>query len=137
MGWIKDAKAMIDDLRRVSPFMRVWGPSLNGPMVLGGLVFISHYEAVLILISCVISVLFAAQIHKRSPFSRLTSLVHIVWLPLFPLLLKAVSSHGVGDIYGIWLGFVTVTMGISLAFDVLNTALYLLSKNNKFEGADA
>jgi len=137
MGWIKDAKAMIDDLKRVSPFMRIWGPALNGPMVLGGVIFIDHFEAVLILISCVISVLAAAQIHKRLPFSRLTSLVHIVWLPLFPLLVQTLMADGVASLYGAWLAYVTVTMGISLAFDVWNVALYLLSKNSKFEGADA
>lgn len=137
MDWIKAAKAMIDDLTRVSPFMRVWGPALNGPMVLGGLIFIGHFEAVLILLSCVFSVLVAAQIHKRSPFSRLTSLVHIVWLPLFPLLIQTLMGHGLGSIYGAWLAYVTVTMGISLVFDAWNIAVYLFSKNSKFEGADA
>lgn len=136
MGWIRDVKCMIEDLQRVSPFMRIWGPLLNAPMVLGGLVFFYRFEAVLILISCVGSVLIAAQMHKRVPFTRLSSLVHIVWLPLFPYLVQVLIDRGVVDLYSAWLAFVTLTMGICLAFDALNIALYLSSSNNKYEGAD-
>lgn len=136
MGWIRDVKSMIEDLQRVSPFMRIWGPLLNAPMVLGGLVFINRFEAVLILISCVGSVLVAAQMHKRVPFTRLSSLVHIVWLPLFPYLVQVLIDRGMVDLYSAWLAFVTLTMGICLALDALNIALYLSSSNNKYEGAD-
>ncbi len=137
MGWIRDAKSMIDDLNRTSPFMRVWGPLLNAPMVLGGLVFIGHFEAVLVLVTCVGSVLVAAQMHKRAPFTRLTSLVHVVWVPLFPYLLQELLDRGVGDIYGAWLAFVTVLMGVCLVLDGRNLALYFSSSpNNKYEGAD-
>jgi hypothetical protein len=127
---------MIEDLQRVSPFMRIWGPLLNAPMVLGGLVFFYRFEAVLILISCVGSVLIAAQMHKRVPFTRLSSLVHIVWLPLFPYLVQVLIEQGVVDLFSAWLAFVTLTMGICLALDALNIALHLSSSNNKFEGAD-
>lgn len=136
MGWIRDVKNMIDDLQRVSPFMRVWGPLLNAPMVLGGLVFLNHFEAVLILVTCVGSVLVAAQMHKRVPFTRLSSLVHVVWLPLFPYLVQVLMEQGVADLYSAWLAFVTVTMGICLLLDGLNIALYFSSSNNKYEGAD-
>ncbi len=136
MGWIRDVKSMIEDLQRVSPFMRVWGPLLNAPMVLGGLIFLNRFEAVLILISCVGSVLIAAQMHKRVPFTRLSSLVHIVWLPLFPYLVQVLIDRGVADLYSAWLAFVTLIMGICLALDALNIALYLSSSNNKYEGAD-
>lgn len=136
MGWIRDVKTMIEDLQRVSPFMRVWGPLLNGPMVLGGLVFIYRFEAVLILITCMGSVLVAAQMHKRAPFTRLSSLVHVVWLPLFPYLVQALTERGVVDLFSAWLAFVTLTMGICLVLDALNIALYFSSSNNKYEGAD-
>jgi hypothetical protein len=136
MGWIRDVKSMIEDLQRASPFMRIWGPLLNAPMVLGGLVFINRFEAVLILISCVGSVLVAAQVHKRVPFTRLSSLVHVVWLPLFPYLVQVLIDRGVVDLYSAWLAFVTLTMGICLSLDALNIALYLSSSNNKYEGAD-
>ncbi len=136
MGWIRDVKNMIEDLQRVSPFMRVWGPLLNAPMVLGGLVFINRFEAVLILASCVGSVVVAAQIHKRVPFTRLSSLVHVVWLPLFPYLVQVLMDRGIADLYGAWLAFVTLTMGICLALDALNIALYLSSSSDKYEGAD-
>jgi len=136
MGWIRDVKSMIDDLNRTSPFMRVWGPLLNFPMVIGGLFFISHFESVMILGTCIGTVLVAAQIHKRAPFTRLSSLVHVVWLPLFPYLVQVLIDRGVADLYSAWLAFVTLTMGICLALDALNIALYLSSSNNKYEGAD-
>ncbi len=136
MGWIRDVKNMIEDLQRVSPFMRVWGPLLNAPMVLGGLIFLYRFEAVLILVTCVGSVLVAAQMHKRMPFTRLSSLVHVIWLPLFPYLVQTVIGQGVVDAYSTWLAFVTVTMGVCLAFDALNIALCLSSSNNRYEGAD-
>lgn len=137
MGWIRDVKSMIDDLNRTSPFMRVWGPLLNFPMVLGGLVFIRHFEAGLILVTCVGSVLVAAQMHTRVPFTRLTSLVHVVWLPLFPYLVQVLMEQGVADLYSVWLAFVTMTMGVCLVLDGRNLALYFSSSpNNKYEGAD-
>ncbi len=136
MGWISDVKLMIQDLQRVSPFMRIWGPLLNAPMVLGGLIFINHFEAVLILATCVGSVLVAAQMHKRTPFTRLSSLVHVVWLPLFPYLVQMLVDQGVVNLYSAWLAFVTITMGLCLAFDALNLALYFSSPNSKYEGAD-
>ncbi|WOF75786.1 hypothetical protein QMT40_003463 [Parvibaculaceae bacterium PLY_AMNH_Bact1] len=136
MGWIRDIKNMIEDLQRVSPFMRVWGPLLNAPMVLGGVVFINRFEAVLILVSCVGSVAVAAQIHKRVPFTRLSSLVHVVWLPLFPYLVQVLMDRGAVDLYSAWLAFVTLTMGICPALDALNIGLYLSSSSNKYEGAD-
>ncbi len=137
MSWIHDAWKMIGDLQRTSPFMRVWGPALNAPKVLGGLIFINRFEGVLILISCVASVLVAAQIHKRVPFSRLTSLVHVVWVPLFPELIRTLTTEGLETFFGIWLGYVVVTMGVSLFFDARNIVLYLIRQDAKFEGADA
>ncbi len=137
IGFVKDARNMILDLNRVSPFLRIWGPALNVPHVVGGLVFIGRYEAALVLATSVFSVVVAAQIHKRSPFSRLTSLVHIVWLPLFPLLLEVLMTEGAVGAFGIWLAYVVVTMAISLVLDAWNLILYVFTRNNAFEGADA
>lgn len=141
IGLVKDARNMISDLNRESAFMRVWGPALNVPHVLGGLVFIGRYEAALILATSVFSVIVAAQIHKRSPFSRLTSLVHVVWLPLFPLLVQTLMDEGVQRAFSVWLAYVVVTMGISLILDAWNIVLALGTRNKRFhtrpEGASS
>lgn len=137
IGFVKDARDMITDLNRVSPFLRVWGPALNIPHVVGGLIFIGRIEAALVLATCVFSVVVAAQIHKRRPFSRLTSLVHVVWLPLFPVLVDVLMTEGAVGAFGIWLAYVVVTMAISLVLDAWNIILILFTRNNAFEGADA
>ena len=105
--------------------------------MVGGLVFISRIEAALVLVTCVFSVVVAAQIHKRHPFSRLTSLVHVVWLPLFPMLVEGLMTEGAVGAFGIWLAYVVITMAISLVLDVWNIVLALFTRNNAFEGADA
>lgn len=137
IGYVTDARNMISDLNRVSPFLRVWGPALNIPHVVGGLIFIGRIEAALVLVTCIFSVVVAAQIHKRRPFSRLTSLVHVVWLPLFPMLLDVLMTQGAVGAYGIWLTYVVITMGVSLILDAWNIILILFTRNNAFEGADA
>lgn len=73
---IRDSFAMITDLRRNAPGIGHWGAALNIPHVVGGLIFIQQLEALLVLVTCVVSVMVAAQIHKRAPYSRLTSIVH-------------------------------------------------------------
>lgn len=137
IGFVKDARDMISDLGRVSPFLRLWGPALNIPHVAGGLIFIGRYEAALVLATSIFSVMVAAQIHKRSPFSRLTSLVHVVWLPLLPMLLEVLRTDGAVGAFGIWLIYVVITMVISLILDTWNIILTLFTRNNAFEGADA
>lgn len=133
IGLVNDTRNMISDLNRESPFMRIWGPVLNVPHVVGGLVFVVQPEATLVLVTAIFSVVVAAQIHKRSPFSRLTSLVHVVWLPLLPMLVDALAREGVKGVYGTWLAYVVVTMGISLVLDVRNIGLYAFTRNNRFE----
>lgn len=133
---IKDAYTMISDLKRTSPFMRIWGPLLNVPHVVGGLVFVAHFEALLILISALFSVIAAAQIHKRFSFSRMTSIVHIVWLPLLPFLLAALRDADLQSAYGLWLAFSTTTIVISLVLDMRNIFLFLSTRNNTFAGAE-
>lgn len=133
--WIKDTIAMMSDIDRKTPWVGHWGKVLNAPQVLGGIAFITRPEAALILVACVGSVLVAAQIHKRTPFSRLTSIVHIVWLPLFAYLLNQLMTGGVNNFYDGWLVFVTVTIGISLVLDVWNLVLFIFTRNNAFEGS--
>lgn len=133
MYLIKDAFAMIADLRQHAPGIGRWGGLLNIPQIVGGLFFLPRVDAALILAACIGSVVVAAQMHKRTPFTRLTSIVHVVWVPLFPYLLTVVMAHGVSDAFGVWLACVVVTMGVSLVLDVWNLVLYAFSRNRQFE----
>lgn len=132
---IIDTMRMIRDIDRGSFWLGMWGKALNLPQIIGGIWFLPRLEATLILIACVASVVIAAQVHKRSPFTRLTSWVHLPWLPLLPYLIHALQSEGVGTPFGIWLAYVTATIAISLILDVRNLWLYYLTDNGQFEAA--
>ena len=135
MFLISDTIAMIKDIDRSSRLFGFWGKMLNIPQVIGGIVFISEIEAILILITCAFPVIIAAQIHKKAPFSRLTSIVHILWLPLFPWLIWTLMETGVHDLYTGWMTYVVVVIGLSLIMDVRNILLYRFSKDQKFKVA--
>lgn len=134
MFLITDTKLMIDDINNHSFWLGVWGKALNIPQVIGGIIFLPRIEAFLVLIACVGSVLVAAQIHKKAPFSRLTSWVHLPWLALLPYLFASLRDEGVGTFFGLWLAYVAVTMVVCLALNVRNLYLYYLTDNSQFEG---
>lgn len=136
MFLVTDTMRMINDINRRSFWLGIWGRSLNLPQIVGGLWFLPRLEAVLVLIACVGSVAIAAQIHKRSPFSRLTSWVHLPWLLLLPYLTDSLLDEGVRSLFGIWLAYVSATIAISLVLDARNLWLYYLTDNARFEGAD-
>lgn len=130
-----DAMRMIDDINKRSFWLGVWGAALNIPQVIGGILFLPHLEAVLILIACVGSVMIAAQMHKRAPFTRLTSWVHLPWLVLLPYLAVSLLNQGTGTYFGIWLAYVAITIAISLVLDLRNLWLYYQGNNGTFEAA--
>ena len=84
-----------------------------------------------------IAVLVAAQIHKRDPFSRLTSICHITWLPVLPLLVPALLRSEEPAYFRAWLLYTVVTMAISLLLDVRNLVLYWSGPDRAFERAGA
>ena len=133
MFLLKDAISMTKDIDKSSRLFGLWGKVLNLPHVIGGIIYINRPEGLFILLTAIFSVLVAAQIHKRQPFSRLTSLVHLVWIPLFPYLVQRVTEIGLSTAFGMWLAFSTLMMGISLILDVRNLILY--RNNKKFESA--
>jgi len=129
-----DTKQMIDDINNRSFWFGLWGASLNVPQVIGGVIFLPRLEAALILIACVASVMVAAQMHKRMPFTRLTSWVHLPWIPLLPYLVSSLIEEGIGTLFGVWLTYVTVTIALSLVLDIRNLILQYFTNNNQFEG---
>jgi hypothetical protein len=124
MFLITDVLAMIRDIRSANRTVDMWGAALNVPQILGGLVFILSIEGQLVLVTVIVTLLSAAQIHKRSPFSRLTGLCHLPWLALAPWLVYRLQSaeHNTG--FQIWGYYVLITMVVSLLFDAFDLYRY-------------
>lgn len=134
MQWFKDMFKMIKDLRAEVPRVGRWGFALNMPMWLGGLAFIGRIEGSATLVLNTIAVLVAGQIHKRAPFSRLTSICHVAWLPVLPLLVAALLRTEEPTYLRGWLLYTLVTMAISLVLDVRNLVLYWRGGDRAFAG---
>jgi hypothetical protein len=137
MQWFKDMFTMIKDLRAEAPRIGRWGFALNMPMWVGGLLFIQRPEGIAIFVLNTIAVLVAAQIHKRDRFSRLTSICHIAWLPVLPLLVSALLRSEEPAYFRGWLLYTVVTMAISLVLDARNLVLYCTSEGRAFERSSA
>ena len=137
MQWFKDMYSMIMDLRAEAPRIGRWGFALNMPMWVGGALFIQRTEGAAILVLNTIAVMVAAQIHKRDRFSRLTSICHIAWLPVLPLLVSGLLRSGEPGYFRAWLLYTVVTMAISLVLDIRNLALYWGGRDRVFERAAA
>ena len=122
---IVDALRMIQDIRRTSRAVDVWGALLNIPQFVGGLIFIAQLEGRLILITLIFTLLVAGQIHRVSPFSRLIGLCHLPWLVLLPIIASKLSSAAPLGWYEGWLAYVFIVICISLVFDAWDVARYL------------
>ncbi|MBT3791127.1 MAG: hypothetical protein HN725_12975 [Alphaproteobacteria bacterium] len=85
--------------------------------------------AVVVAVLCVITVMIAGQIHRKERFSRLTSLCHVLWLPLAPFMIEALLSADLTSWYGIWLVYVSATMTICLVLDVWNVGKYIFAED--------
>ncbi|MEJ6709373.1 MAG: hypothetical protein QNK92_11355 [Amylibacter sp.] len=115
---------MIRDIRARGGFLAVWGPVLNFPQIIGRLIFITTLAGALVLILNLATLLIAGNIHKRAPFSRLTSLCHVLWLPLVPYLITVWNAADKISFFGLWLAFVTATMILCLRLDGVNLWKY-------------
>lgn len=136
MFLITDTKRMIDDINCSSFWLGLWGAALNIPQVAGGLLFLPRLEAALILFACVGSVVIAAQMHKRAPFTRRTSWAHLPWIPLLPYLAQSMALENLVTPFGLWLAYVVATIALSLVLDVRNLWLYYVAGDDQFEAAD-
>ena len=115
---------MIRDIRALGGAISRWGAALNIPQLIGGLIFISTPEGVAILLTEILCLLIAGQIHRRHKFSRLISLCHIPWLALLPWLVWRVLTVDHPLILTLWLFYVIVTIAVSLAFDIREVLQY-------------
>lgn len=75
-------------------------------------------EGQLVLATAIVTLLIASQIHKRSPFSRLTGLCHLPWLALAPWLFYRLQTPNGVTMFHIWGYYVVFTIAMSLVFDI-------------------
>jgi len=132
---IGDALTMIRDLNAGPRAVARWGAALNLPQLIGGPVFFWRWEGPAVFAACAAAVLIAGQIHKRRPFSRLTSVSHVFWLPLLPAL--AWSLQRADGVFSIWLGYVAATIAVSLALDAWNLVLYARGDRAFYSGSSS
>lgn len=122
MRSITDALAMIRAIRAQGGAIRAWGGLLNLPQIIGGLIFLFTPEGAAIFLTVILTLVIAGQIHRRAPFSRLIGLCHLPWLVLLPWLVFRLFAVEHGAVVTLWLGYVSITIAISLVFDAMDVA---------------
>jgi len=124
MNLITDAFKMIRDIRGTTRAIRAWGGLLNMTQIVGGVLFIVYLEAQIVLATVLVTLMIAGQIHKRTPFSRLTGLCHVPWLALLPWLLYRLQTEEHDLYFSSWGYAVCLLIFVSLVFDVLDVVRY-------------
>ena len=80
------------------------------------------------LVTLIITLVVAGQIHKKTPFSRLTGLCHLPWIALLPWLNRLQTvEHTL--YFQLWGYFVAAIIAISLVFDVMD--VYRFTRGQK------
>jgi hypothetical protein len=129
---VLDALRMIQDIRRTSRAVDIWGAALNVPQLIGGLVFVRALEGQLILVTLVFTLIVAGQIHKRARFSRLIGLCHLPWLALLPWLVYRLLTVDYSIQLRVWGYYVAAAIAVSLIFDAID--VYRYTKGQKTFG---
>ena len=120
-----DPISMIRDIRRQGLGIWIWGGLLNIPQLIGGLFFIRTIEGQVILVTIILTLVVAGQIHKRTPFSRLIGMCHLPWLALLPWLVYRLNYFEHLLQLRIWVYYVAAAILISLFFDALDIYRYM------------
>jgi hypothetical protein len=129
MSLLLDPIRMIRDIRSQGLAIDLWGGLLNIPQLIGGLIFISTIEGQAILVTLILTLTVAGQIHKQRPFSRLIGVCHVPWLALLPWLVYRLQDTEHSVPLRIWAYYVAATIFISLIFDCLD--LYRYARGEK------
>ena len=122
---------MIKDIEKKSTALGVWGKVLNFPLILAPIGFFSYKIVWIIFICNLIAVLIAGQIHKKKPFSRLTSICHLAWIPIFPFLYFQIIDLDENMFFNTWLIFITLTISLSTILDIYNLFLYFKGNDSE------
>ena len=81
------------------------------------------------LVTLIITLVVAGQIHKKTPFSRLTGLCHLPWIALLPWLVNRLQTVEHTLYFQLWGYFVAAIIAISLVFDVMD--VYRFTRGQK------
>jgi hypothetical protein len=137
MRLLTDIFRMIRDITREAGWVGPWGAALNIPQFIGAAVF--HSEPVALIIAAVnlLALVVAGQMHRKYPFTRLTSIVHLPWLALCPYLFVVLARTEYGwEVFHYWIAYTALTMAFSLVMDAHNLRLWLKSRHSTFGKAN-
>ncbi|WP_416898342.1 MAG: hypothetical protein ACMVY4_00960 [Minwuia sp.] len=129
-----DIFRMIRDITRQAGWVGPWGAALNIPQFVGAAIFFDQPAGWIVAATNLLALMVAGQIHRRNPFSRLTSIVHLPWLALCPYLSAALASAESWQAFHWWIAYTAATMTASLAMDAYNLRLYLRDRGSSFAG---
>lgn len=128
-----DIFRMIRDITREAGWVGPWGAALNIPQFIGAAVFWQETAALVIAGVNLLCLMVAGQMHRRRPFTRLTSIVHLPWLVLCPYLFWLLATaEGGWTAFHYWIAYTALTMAFSLIMDAHNLRLWLKSGDSRF-----
>lgn len=127
-----DIIRMIRDITREAGWVGPWGAALNIPQFIGAAVFWQETAALVIAGVNLLCLMVAGQMHKRHPFTRLTSIVHLPWLIQLPWMLTLFPAFDLWTAFHWWLAYTALTIGLSLVMDANNLRIWLSERDSTF-----
>lgn len=113
--------------------LRIWGPVLIFPQVIGGLFFINRPSGFVVLVGLIAMLMTAGYIHRHAPLSRLIGICQVWWLLTVPWLFLQALNQETLTLFSVWLWYVNITMIVSLLMDVYGFHLFLTSENSTYK----
>ena len=136
MYLLTDIFRMIRDITREAGWVGPWGAALNIPQFIGAAVFWQETAALVVAAVNLLCLMVAGQMHKRNPFTRLTSIVHLPWLILLPWMLTLFPGFDLWTAFHWWLAYTAFTIGLSLVMDAYNLMIWSRDRRAAFAKAD-
>jgi len=118
------------DLLRQPLWIHVWVSWLAAINLLS-LRFWDEPLAKLVLATFLLSAMLMMALYARYGFEKILGLGHILWLGLLPYLLISIPGAGCG--FQSYLIALTVSIGISLAFDVVDVWTYFAGHDRRVQ----
>lgn len=87
--------------------------------------FLSHVEAVVVLLTTLAGVGLMTVLVARFGFTRILGLGHILWVPMLAYLFTRLGHIPAGDPFGLWVRTVLVVDAISLVIDAVDVVRYV------------
>ncbi len=115
----------VSDLMKQPAWIPIWVSALM-VVNLASLAFWSEPLAKVIFVTFLMSVMVMMGLYAKFGFERILGLGHVFWIPLLAYVLA--HLHQAGDAFAIYLGVLSLFIGISLVFDIHDVWAYVSSK---------